>query len=192
MLIACPKCGQTIPSSVDRCQFCGETIPANLKLRPDESVYHDEDALQIGSGLPDEKVWKIYNGLCWFLVGLAAWNVLGHFVLRPLLERESAFGANEVVLIVFVLVQAAFGYALLQRVEWVRNVATFVMLAGTVVALLKLIGYLLSITMFGLLGVLFVILGLVELAIWGGMFWAIGETERLIERDRMLARSRPR
>lgn len=182
-MIQCPQCGQTIPASNQVCQFCKAPIPPHMRGPvPKTNFQHDDDSLEVGSGLPPEKVWKIYNGLAWFWIATAALSIIFSAVF---VVQKPTSGLGAVVDIIFAMATLLIGVGLLAKNELARKAATFFCILSVVRGLLLVIGGMFSILIFGLLGVLFLIVYLFNLCLAAAMIWAVNETERLINWDRM-------
>jgi hypothetical protein len=181
MLIQCPNCQKTIPATNQTCQFCQNPIPANLRAAPTKTNFkHSDDSLEAGSGLPAEKVWRIYNGLAWFWIITAGFNILST-IIYSLQKADASFLILASVGIFLNLVTILCGTGLLLRWEFIRNIVTTICVIKVLFGLFGLLGSTMSIIAFGFFGVLAVISQLFDLAISCGLIWAISETERLIK-----------
>lgn len=182
-MIQCPQCGQTILASNEICQFCKAPIPPSLRgPAPKTNYYHEEDSLEVGSGLPPDKVWKIYNGLAIFWIVTAAISIIGSAVFMV----QKPIGAiGYTVDIVFSLATLLIGVGLLAKNELARKAATFFCILSVVRGLLLVVGGMLSILVFGFFGVIFLIVYLFNLCLAMAMIWAVNETERLMNWNRM-------
>lgn len=136
-----------------------------------------------GSGVSPVKVRRIYRALAiWFLVtGLLGFVV---YVVLPSLNPESLrYTGLGVGFSSAKILQIGLAVGLLNGKQWARDVSTWLCTLLILFGLMTLIGSLLSITLFGVLGLIQTITVLMDLAVNGGMIWSIYEMER-IERNR--------
>ncbi len=189
-MIKCPNCGQTIPASNAICQFCQNAIPANMRGPVAKPNYqHHDDSLDAGSGLPPEKVWKIYTFLAWFWIVSAIWEILFDLLISPLVSgKDFEFTIFHVVGLLFCLVQILFGAGLLARWEGIRKFVTGLCCIRILFGLLSLVGAMGLIILNSILGLLMVFMTLFDLIANGAVIWAINETERLMSLERMQRR----
>lgn len=186
-LIECPNCLQRIPGHFAVCQFCNQPIPANLrKAVPKASMFQDDVDHQAGSGFSDEVVWRVYNGMAIFWMVTALWGILDVLVIRPgMAGRGIPIDVFSVLGAMIFLFRIVVAVGLLQRWEWARKVGTWISLIGIIVGLRNTLLSTVTILAFGPLGILIVLIALVDLALSAAIFWAIGETDRIMARDRM-------
>lgn len=192
MLIQCPNCNKTIPGTNTVCQFCQNPIPANLRAQPSKTNFkHSDDSLEAGSGLPPEKVWKIYNGLAWFWIITAGFNIL-LTAINAVQNPDSVSMIFVSIGIILNLVTILCGTGLLLKWEAIRSFVTTISVIKVVFGLIGLLGSAVSIIAFGLFGVIAVFFQLFDLILAAAMIWAISETERLIKLNYMDRMNRPR
>jgi membrane-associated HD superfamily phosphohydrolase len=186
-MIKCPNCGQTIPAANTICQFCQKPIPSNLRGPvPKTNYQQDDDSLEAGSGLPPEKVWKIYTFLAWFWIVSAVWEILASLLIYPLVSgTEFEFNIVHAFQLIFGLIQILFGVGMLARWEAIRKFVTALCCIRIVFGLLGLLGNLASILVFGIFGLIVVIMRIFDLGVNAAVIWAINETERLMSLERL-------
>lgn len=189
-MIKCPNCGQTIPASNAICQFCQHAIPVNLRgAVPKPNYKQDDDSLEAGSGLPPEKVWKIYAFLAWFWILSAVWELIFGLLVTPLMSgNDFEFTIFHGVFVLFGLIQMIFGIGLLAKWEGVRRFVTALCCIRIVFGLMALFANLASIIVFGVFGLIAVIMKVFDLGVNAAMIWSINETERLMSLERMQRR----
>lgn len=189
-MIKCPNCGQTIPASNAICQFCKNPIPVNLRAAvPKPNYKQDDDSLESGSGLPPEKVWKIYAFLAWFWIVSAVWELIFGLLVTPLMSgRDFEFTVFHGIFVLFGLIQVLFGVGLLAKWEGIRRFVTTLCVIRILFGLFALVTNLASIIIFGFFGLIAVIMKVFDLGVNAGIIWSINETERLMSLERMQTR----
>lgn len=120
---------------------------------------------------PPKYIWTLYYLLCafWIIDGLVD-------VARTVLASKGEISGFGVVEIVFGVVTILVGIGLLLKNEFARRVVNTIAAINLLLAVLGLIGSLLSILVLGPFGLLYVIWNLVTIVIFGGMVWIIGVT----------------
>lgn len=182
-MITCPNCKQTLPDFVVKCQFCG----ADTKSVPrfgGQTVHADgfeEPDLKTGSGLSGLWVRRIYYGLgiFWLVMGLLS-------MVLVIISATSSTGKQEAtgfdvwtfvgLMLGFIQVLISIGY--LARVRSVMKVVNFFAALGVLANILKLIGGLMSIMIFGPIGLVFIVGYIFNIIVNGGVMWIIGESDR--------------
>lgn len=182
-MIKCPNCGNTIPASNQICQFCKNPIPVNLRAAvPKPNYKHDDDSLEAGSGLPPDKVWKIYTGLAWFWIITAGLGIM--LAILSFLPKPETAGSY-MIGIIFDLITLLIGAGLLAKNEVARKAATFFCILSILRGLLLVLGGMISLLYAGIFGIPFLIVYIFNLCLAAGMIWAVNETERLMNWERM-------
>ena len=189
-MIKCPHCNNTIPATNQFCQFCKNPVPTELRaVAPKPNYMHDDESLESGSGLPPEKVWKIYYGLSWSWIGISIFLVL---ILATIALINPDAGKTTYVIMPLIMGFATifFGFGLLKKWETLRQIVTVICILKVLTGLVALIGFMMSIILFGVFGLIFTIMQVIDLAISCSLIWAINETERLMNLERMSYRRR--
>lgn len=170
-MFPCPSCGKTLPPSALTCQFCGANVGKVPRQRDPSDV--------TGHGVKKEYIWTAYYLLAAFWLVGAIWSILDVLVVTPAQMGAKYEGHNAFTYAIagFAGIRAIVALGLIFKVELVRAVVNFFAFLGLAGAFLRLIGSLLSIALFGPIGLLFVVLAIIDMAINAGIMWVIGETD---------------
>lgn len=170
-MFPCPSCRKTLPPSAATCQFCGANVGKVPRQRDPSDI--------TGHGVKKEYVWTMYFLLSAFWLAGAAWTILDVLVITPnqMGAKFEGHGVIEYAIAGFGGIRAIIALGLLFKVELVRAVVNFFAFLGLAIAFFELIGSLLNIAIFGPIGLVFVILAILDMAINAGIMWVIGETD---------------
>ncbi len=174
-MITCPNpsCNQKLPDFVQTCQFCGQDLTSVRRPHSDDPV--------TGSGMKKEHVWTIYYLLCAFMLLTGIWGVVDDVAISV---GSEGMDTMNYVGVIFSVVQIMLAIGMFMRLEWARGLVNFWCWVGIVFTLLGL--GLLIMAMLTVIGgvmptgllILSLFLSLLDLAVYGGVIWVIGETDR--------------
>lgn len=170
-MIACPRCGKSIPGWQETCQFCGLILPEELR-RWAESLSDEPYYKPVSQG-PDPWVPVAYKVVAtlWAIQGLVGvgWNLMASM-------GGAGFFAS--IAIMMGAVQMILGIGLLLHIEAIRGIVNFVAGINLMLTAAFLVIFL-PLTLLMPFGWLRVISDLFTIALCAFVIFLIGETDRV-------------
>lgn len=167
MFVPCPSCRNSVPAGQPQCQFCGSALPVTAPVKG--SVWHD-DAVNTPYRRP---TWVplAYN-LVSAYIGLSG---LVQLVTGGVhIARDNWVGYIEVVMGTIGLV---LGVGLLLRIEFIRGVVNFVCGMSILFGLFGLLASFPFMMVLGLVGLLWLLQSVFNIATNAAMIYLVGETD---------------
>lgn len=174
-MIVCPNpsCNQKLPDFVQTCQFCGQDLTSVRRPHSDDPI--------TGSGVKPEAVSTLYYVLSTLILLSGVWGVIDALVVGV---GEYGMDLGNILSAVFSGAQVLVAIGLLAKVEIARGIVNIFCWIGIFLAGLSVVFLVVALlTPFGAIlspGYLLVaiLISVVRIAIYGGMIWVIGETDR--------------
>jgi len=167
-MIQCPKCNQGLPDWSQHCQFCGADVKA--VQRPVAAPKKQYAAFQV-----PQWVWTMYYVIAgWWLIG-------GIF---QLLNGIFAFGAPpdeaemNILMVIGGGISALMGLGLILKIEIIRGIVNFFSGLKLLFGIISLLGALASMSLFGVFGLPFVLMSIIDIVTAAMMIYLIGETDK--------------
>jgi hypothetical protein len=171
--IKCPNCQQSVPAGFGTCQFCKASLQGVVRpnhQRKNYFAYEDDHSTQY-FGKPTW-VKPAYTALCFYFIVSAVVGMVQVF--------SSFKGDLEPFKIMGIAIHAiglVVGIGLLAKIEFIRNLVTFTSGIKIIFGLIGLPGAVLTAPTFGLMGIVYVILAVLDIATNALMIYLIGETD---------------
>ncbi len=177
-MIQCPQCKNTLPDFVQACQFCGADVSKLAKASGGSGEP------KTGSGV--DRKWVL---IAYYVVGSLWLLDAGFGIVSSIRGLTSGEGDSiKIFAIAGILVSAVHLFAAigwLARIRLVRTIIRWILGLNLIFSLLDLIPAVISILAIGVFGLLSTLLVMLQIAVYAGMFWLMGETESdLWARDR--------
>jgi ribosomal protein L40E len=167
-MIECPNCKASLPDWAKSCQFC-QTDTTQV-LRPKQQTPSSS------TFTTPAWIWAAYYAVS----ALITIDAIIGIVTTITANQKDGIEFFGVIVLVFDGISLLVGIGLLLRITIIRAIVNFLCYVRIAFGLLGLIGGLFGTLAFGAAGILFIVMDIVNICIYGFMIYLIGETDKAV------------